>query len=247
MSISAVNLPEGDDPAWPASDGLRGYAVCAAPRSGTNVLCQLLASTGVLGRPLEYFNAPGRRTWDIADYPDDPREQIAAVLRYGRTPNGVYGLKVFAFQADALGLPWAATLPDLRFVHLRRRDMLGQALSWARADQTGAYRAAAAPQRAPGYDPGLIEDRLRRVATEEARWRLFFARNGVTPLELFYEDVVRSPAGAVRAVADLVGAGETPAPDMARVSVRVQRDGLTDEWRARFLSERGDLGFVDPL
>ncbi|MGP8122502.1 MAG: Stf0 family sulfotransferase [Xanthobacteraceae bacterium] len=36
----------------------RGYAICTMPRSGSNFLCQLLASSGCLGRPLEYFNGP---------------------------------------------------------------------------------------------------------------------------------------------------------------------------------------------
>nr|WP_276208732.1 Stf0 family sulfotransferase [Caulobacter sp. 17J65-9] len=224
---------------------MRGYAVCAAPRAGTNLLCQVLASTGVLGRPLEYFNGPGRRSWDIPDYPDEPRRQLEAVVRHGRTPNGIYGLKLFAFQSDALGLPWASVLPELRFVHLRRRDLLGQALSWARAHQTGAFRADAADVRTPAYDADLIADCLRRVVVEEARWRLFFARNGAAALELSYEDVVAAPEAAVRAVARLVGLTEAPAHDAAKVSVRVQRDDLSEAWRERFLRDRGDLGFVD--
>jgi hypothetical protein len=39
----------------------RGYMICATSRTGSNYLCQLLASTQVLGNPLEYFNTNGRR------------------------------------------------------------------------------------------------------------------------------------------------------------------------------------------
>ena len=55
-----------------AEAAVRGYAICTAPRSGSNFLCQLLAGTGLLGRPLEYFNGPGRRYFDDPSYPDDP-------------------------------------------------------------------------------------------------------------------------------------------------------------------------------
>src|ERR1700678_1266834 len=33
------------------------YLVCATPRSGSTLLCQALAQTGVAGRPQEYFEA----------------------------------------------------------------------------------------------------------------------------------------------------------------------------------------------
>lgn len=45
----------------PMNEGVlpRGFAICTAPRSGSNFLSQLVASTGQLGRPREYFNGPG--------------------------------------------------------------------------------------------------------------------------------------------------------------------------------------------
>ena len=36
---------------------LRSYLVCATPRSGSTLLCHLLAQTGLAGRPEEYFEA----------------------------------------------------------------------------------------------------------------------------------------------------------------------------------------------
>ncbi|MGZ5376146.1 MAG: Stf0 family sulfotransferase, partial [Solirubrobacterales bacterium] len=35
----------------------RSYLVCATPRSGSTLLCEALKSTGVAGRPEEYFEA----------------------------------------------------------------------------------------------------------------------------------------------------------------------------------------------
>ena len=40
---------------------MRGYAICTEPRSGSVFLCRLLRSTGVLGKPTEYFNADAVR------------------------------------------------------------------------------------------------------------------------------------------------------------------------------------------
>jgi len=134
---SAKNLPMDQDRPL-----LRGFAICTAPRSGSNFLSQLLSSTGELGRPLEYFNGPGRRYFDDPDYPDDRGMQIDRILTMGATSNGIYGLKIFAHQYDWIEgqTQWTSMLPNLRFIFLRRRDMLGQAISWARALQTGQYR-----------------------------------------------------------------------------------------------------------
>src|SRR4051794_11021098 len=46
-----VQKPMGSTIAHP----LLGYLVCATPRSGSTLLCELLTSTGVAGRPAEYF------------------------------------------------------------------------------------------------------------------------------------------------------------------------------------------------
>ncbi|WP_204276604.1 Stf0 family sulfotransferase, partial [Klebsiella aerogenes] len=75
---------------------------CGAPRTGSNYFCELLSSTGVLGRPREYFNGAARRVHDDPDYPDDPHAQVARILTMGATPNGIYGLKLFPGLFDAV-------------------------------------------------------------------------------------------------------------------------------------------------
>jgi LPS sulfotransferase NodH len=124
----------------------RGYAICTQPRSGSNLLCQVLSSTDQLGYPLEYFNGPGRRALGLPDFPDDPKLQIEAVLRLGATPNGVYAVKLFASQFATFSrrLRWIDLLPNLHFVYLSRDDLLGQAISWVRALQTEQYRSSLA-------------------------------------------------------------------------------------------------------
>ena len=167
----------------------RGYAICTQPRSGSNLLCQYLASTDQLGYPLEYFNGPGRRALGQADFPDAPELQIDAILRTGATPNGVYAVKLFASQFSAFSrrLRWLELLPDLHFVYLSRDDLLGQAISWVRALQTEQYRSTQPAKRFPLYDPGLIRSRLIAIVKERAQWEAFFARTGITPFRIVYE------------------------------------------------------------
>ena len=88
----------------------RSYIVCATPRSGSTLVCQALADTGVAGRPEEYFEGIDDRS--ILDHlgergiGSEPQQRSplwsrAAYDRYlewaldaGTTPNGVFGAKL---------------------------------------------------------------------------------------------------------------------------------------------------------
>jgi trehalose 2-sulfotransferase len=190
---------------------------------------------------MEYFNAEWRRRRGMPDYPDDPGRQIEKVLELGVTPNGVYALKIFPFQADEIrATRWAEALPNLAFVYLERGDLLGQAISFIRAEQTEQWRHEDPVKGERRYDPAGIARALRNLAVDQARWRSFFARTGIEPLMFRYEEIVADPQLAVDGVAALMGVESVPvrAEDAA---VRMQRDAVSDDWRARFVHNHGTL------
>jgi LPS sulfotransferase NodH len=216
----------------------RGYAICTQPRSGSNLLCQVLSSTDQLGYPLEYFNGPGRRALGLPEFPDAPELQIDAILRMGATPNGVYAVKLFAshFATFSRRVRWMDLLPNLHFVYLSRDDLLGQAISWARALQTAQYRSTQPATRAAVYDSGLIRSQLMAIVRERAQWEAFFARTGIKPLPIVYERFLEDRSSHVGRVADLVDV-ENPIVDQRRIDLVVQRDAVTEEWKQRFRAE----------
>ena len=226
----------------------RGYAICTVARSGSTWLAEVLGRTGVLGRPAEYFSTDFQRGTADPDYPADRAAQVRLVLTAGATPNGVYGFKMFPMNLDDVSrhISWTEAFPDLRFVHLSRRDVLGQALSRVRAFQTRRWRSTLPEQAVPVYDGAAILDALRLTVRQDARWTVYFARNGIAPLRLVYEDALDAVAATVASVADLVGL-EAPPASVADIGLAVQRDALTEVWRARFLSEYRDRDALDAL
>ncbi len=227
---------------------IRGYVICTAPRSGSNFLCELLSSTGVLGNPREYFNGPGRRVHDDPTYPDDPAAQFRRILTMGATPNGIYGLKVFPDQHDMIAgtCAWTKLLPGLKFIALERRDILGQALSLVRVLQTGQYRSTVPPINRESYNPALIRASLYKVIKDRARWSLFFARTGIEPLPVVYEDVAENPQTEVDRIAAFVGGSASAIIRPELIGVKVQRDAVLEEWRIRFRAENGSAETIDP-
>lgn len=220
---------------------MRGYAICGEPRSGSTFLAHALHSTGMLGAPYEYFFDRKR----VRAIRSDP-SRMASLLEEASTANGVYGIKLFSAHVDhARGLAWTKLLPGLHYVHLEREDLLGQAISLAKALQSGRYKADDPARSPPRYDRRLIADCLARIAYGRARWDCYFARNGIAPLRLTYEQAVGDVQAAAEAVARHIGLDERPTVDKERGAQERQRDGESEEWRRRFIADAGDRDYLD--
>jgi LPS sulfotransferase NodH len=224
---------------------MRGYAICTEPRSGSTFLCSALSSTGELGRPTEFFNpVTVRLVVGVDDYPEDPEQQLALIPKLGATPNGVYGLKIFSREFDAVkSTRWVERLPSLSLIYLERLDLLGQAISHVRAIQTGQWASVASSETEPAFDGEAIAAELMRLARAQARWRYFFARNGLPFLHFFYEQIIAGPQEAIQAIAQWVGVSPAPRLDLTSIDkLKIQRDALSEDWRAQFLARARALG-----
>lgn len=156
------------------------YAICTSPRSGSTMLCKMLAATGVSGNPGSHFHVPDLRDWlesyglEAAAFTsrDEALAAVfAAAIRHGQGGTDVFGLRLqqssFGFFLKQLEVLCPGRASDLdrvqaafgptRFIHLYREDQLGQAISRLRAEQTGLWH-----RRADGSD-------LERLAPQRAK------------------------------------------------------------------------------
>src|ERR687898_910228 len=129
----------------------RSYALCGTPRTGSTLLCSLLCSTGVLGRPESYFREPDEVAWatrfglateggQVRDY----RAFVNAARSAGTLSNGVFGVRIMWGSLERMmeGLGPVPGKPDLlmleealgslAFIHIRREDIAAQSVSWYR-------------------------------------------------------------------------------------------------------------------
>ena len=129
-------------------------------------------------------------------------------------------------------------------MHLTRQNKLDQAISRLVAEQTGLWHLAAdgtelerqTPPEPPVYDGPAIARHLSDLTKLDQDWQDWFQAQGITPLQIMYEDLARDPRAALNAVLDHLGvdASQTPKIEIptARLSNRINQD-----WATRFRSE----------
>ncbi|MFJ6086391.1 Stf0 family sulfotransferase [Streptomyces sp. NPDC092369] len=240
------------------------YFICATPRTGSSLLLGLLDSTGVAGHPQAYFRSPDEvawaERWEMAHTPQgalDYGDFVRAALAEGRTGNGVFGAKLMWGTHAELTDRLAGLHPDLagdeprllerefgrvRFVYQYRDDVLAQAVSWLRAEQTGVWFLGGKGEISggggdvdarPRFDRAAITRILRTIEEHNAGWERWFEVYGIQPHRIRYEDLSADPHAVTHGVLDFLGLA-LPSGGRITPSHRRQADQLNQEWAARY-------------
>jgi trehalose 2-sulfotransferase len=238
----------------------RCYVVCTIPRSGSNLLTDGLRDTRRAGMPKQFF-LPKAESRYAAELGIDPVADYAAYVRAivntKTTRNEVFGFKLMSWylddflaclrEAHTFGNSTTSDLellrtafPRLCFLRIVRCHKLRQALSTARALQTGLWKVQEGKSvlREPEFDPDLIEQSLHEAQRQDKLWDDFFRRIGIEPFKVEYEKLCQDYATTIRAVLNFL---RIKLPADARIGPPVttrQADEISGIWEKRFLAER---------
>lgn len=236
--------------------------LCAAPRSGSTLLCDLLSRTGDAGAPASYLRpasiaryatewrlAAGADTWD--------ERYLRAIRHHSAGASGCPALRIMWSDMPAVLDRLRAIDPEQssdkarirhllgveHFVHLRRADLVAQAVSLVLADQTGLWHMNASGsvrEVAPGggepvYDQHRIATELQKLQDEAEGWEAWFGSQTISPVRLAYEDLAADPAKVLQDVLEAIGRPvrrPLPDPGTARLA-----NHINDDWASRFRRE----------
>src|SRR5204863_8527978 len=238
----------------------RCYVVCTIPRSGSNLLTDGLRDTRRAGMPKQFF-LPKDESRYAAELGLNATADYAAYVRGiangKRTHNEVFGFKLMSWylddflarlrEAHAFGNSSTSDLdllrtafPRLCFLRIVRRHKLRQALSTARALQTGLWKVQEGKNilREPEFDPDLIEQSLHEAKRQEKIWDDFFRRIGIKPFKVEYEKLCHDYERTIHTVLNFL---RIKLPAGARVgppATTRQADEISRIWEERFLAER---------
>jgi LPS sulfotransferase NodH len=227
---------------------------------------EALRVTDLPRQPQEYFDAltPDLeallpRFWQ-APAPELARartyeDYLRWVRREGTTDNGVFAAKLMwgylgefverlretsryagASELDVID----AAFPGARYVRVVRLGKVEQAVSLWTAIQTQAWReggAPTAPAREPVYHRAAIEHLVRRLTEQEDRWSTLFARAGVTPMTVIYEELVEAWEETLRRTLHHLGLADAETLALPDPPLRRQSNGRSRAWVERYVAE----------
>jgi LPS sulfotransferase NodH len=224
--------------------------ICAVPRSGSSLLAQKLFQSGVVGWPGEWFwreeMERHRAAWEVTTW----RDYLDRALDAGTSANGVFAAKLMwahlhdlLFELRRLACEYDANdlsvlrsfFPQLRFVWVQREDVVAQAVSWAKAVQTGQWASFQDAEREPSFDFDQIDALYHAVRVYDGAGKRWFAEHEIEPLRIAYEELAASDAGVTADVLSLLGLEPLPgAPLSVDLELTKQADATNQEWADRY-------------
>lgn len=175
----------------------KAYLICTTPRSGSTLLCKLLASTGKTGHPDSFYHKPQfmaewAAEWGVAKKEGDSpgafdRAYLAAAIEAGRAGTDIFGMRLQYGYMPLLLKTLDQIYPGLDsdndrfkqafgkplYIHLSRSDKVAQAVSLVRAEQSGLWHLNADgtdyERLGAAQEPSYDFNRLHREVLELAR------------------------------------------------------------------------------
>lgn len=245
----------------------KSYLILMSPRSGSTLLCAHLIKIGY-GNPMEGFNVSERALKEnFGSHIDflNPYEHIQAALEKG-SKNGVFGLKLSWVQFE-LFLKKARELivldqkefsdfdildlffPDAKFILLKRRDKVQQAVSFSKAMQTGIWSEKVGSSqeykdyvRPAEYYHDHIEALFDNLLAFDLSWEMLLKKNQREYLEIWYEDLAKDYLKTVTEICDYL---DVKNDEEITPFLQKQFDDKSQQWIERFNHE--SLWLQDPI
>jgi trehalose 2-sulfotransferase len=239
------------------------YLICGTPRTGSTLLCKLLDSSGVAGHPESFFRREGMKSyaqeWRIPLTAHDSfnyADYVRAAIISGSTENGIFAVRVMwgtlAEMVDGLGgiYPELAgkdlellhrALGRTRFVYLRREDVVRQAVSWLRAEQTNVWHKTInsneqEPAEEPHFDFTQLDELIHEIETHNAAWQAWFAKFDIQPYSITYEQLDGDALAVARGLLDFLGL-EIPSGRRLLIENKRLADEISSQWAERYRAE----------
>lgn len=230
-------------------------------------MCDLLAGSGVAGKPNSYYRRNSISDFvaqlDIpADDPNFDQTYLAAILREGTQDTELFGLRLMWSSLSELsacldkiypGLPndmarFARAFGRPLYLHLTRQDTVAQAISRFKAEESGlwhltadgAERTRTGPPKTPIYDFAKIETHRNEIITHNQNWTDWFTQHEIEPLHVTYETLAADPNATLARILQTLDRDPTVAETVTPNSAILATDE-SREWATRFRDEYAQI------
>ncbi|WP_413167431.1 Stf0 family sulfotransferase [Capilliphycus salinus ALCB114379] len=188
------------------------YVICTTARSGSNLLCDLLASSKMMGNPKEVLNVDSMlRPYCEKNGLFEQNSQVSMttyldhIVNSLSSKNNVFGMKALFDQLEPFLRLEAVKelLQTSKFIWLVRRDLVAQAVSMYIARVTNEWTSMNEKQNQEKenksrrddvqYDRDKINHFMEYLTQQNLKLLDFFAINQIDYLQVYYEDILVNP------------------------------------------------------
>ncbi len=223
--------------------------VCSTPRSGSNLLCDLLRQNGI-GVPHEYFHTAehlpilARRFRLISDSGAlNFSEYVETLLRHRTTPSGWFALKIHYGQLSWLNQYTSLMdiFPTAKYLYIYRKDLLAQAVSMTLAEQTQQWHHKQVPIKSPEYNFHRIDRNLRSLEKANSDWKRWMTEHGIEPCQVIYEDLIDNPGKVASKLSGYLNPGLSLEFALEESIFERQSDDVNRQWIDQFTLDHEQL------
>jgi LPS sulfotransferase NodH len=179
------------------------YLILGSPRSGSTLVSRILFETKMAGDPLEFFNRYLLELeCEIKGIKELTFDRFLDEMKLRRTsPNGVFGMQLhypqllMKFSSDNINNSMIGFVRDFdKYIWLRRRNKLRQAISFVIAKTNGAWSSEDKKkiEKLEVEDISMIDilSALRFVSFNDFGWERLIHAAKLDVHEVWYEDLV---------------------------------------------------------
>lgn len=228
------DLPEVNTP-------VKTLIIASTPRCGSHMLGHSVIETGSLGVPFEYCNSVNIQAWKNRLQTKNTLETLRKVMKFRTTKNGIFSIKLhfehtheFSSFKDLLNF-----FPDPHFVLIEREDALMQAISFAKAKQTGVWISGQTGNgRDSSYDFNLVDVCLQTIIKERSSWHYELAKHGCHSMHIEFKDVYLNLTEQIIRISKFLGVHLEPSRIPKTPPTRKQSSSNEGTiWKEKFLKD----------
>lgn len=220
---------------------VKSYIIASTPRSGSTLLGKLLSETKIAGSPHEFFHDKHSKDYFARWKINSLEEYIAYLYSNRSTQNGIFGIKIHYHQLknfDIKTVELNKIFNCPKYIFIRRKNKLEQAISLAKALQTKQWAVQDGEDvKKAVYDYHQIKRCLTNLENEEKKWEELFIENRINYFELYYEDFISDINFYIIQVLDFLNIQCINLP-ILKPSIKQMKNNESNEWYKRFLHEQ---------
>lgn len=212
--------------------------IFSTPRCGSTYLSSLIHSNGICVTH-EYFQLEqylpvlAQRWGCISEYKINRALYIKTLLKKRTSKNGWVGINLHSHHIKTFEA-FKEFFPEdvqLHYAHLVRKDILGQAISYEIAEQTGQWTSFFNGTVEPVYSFSSISAKVKSINDGNFYINSYIANSKIPCLEFSYEDLSGDPVSVINQLFPGFSVLNKKSP------MKKQANKINYDWRARFQTD----------